>query len=288
MKKAGIYVLSCIDGSTHTQSVCDYSHWIANKIKAPLKLLHTIEHRDTPAVADLSGAIGLGASEDLLNELAEAEKNHSRLLIQKGNVMLQAAKQKALAAGVEQVEVRQKHGGLAEALIDMEEQIRVLVVGVAGEEHDQDNAGVGAQLESTIRSLHKPILVVNRPFSIPIKVMLAYNGSGAANKALDMVAASPLFKGIPCHVVYVSDSEAQAQQVLSPAVNKLQAAGIEAVAVTLSDGAIEEALSAYQAQENIDLTVMGAFSHSRVRDFLMGSFTAKMLAMTNKPLLLLR
>jgi len=288
MKKAGTYVLSCIDGSRHTQSVCDYSHWIANKINAPLKLLHTVEHRDTPAVADLSGAIGLGASEDLLNELAEAEKNPSRFLIQKDNDMLQPAKQNALAAGSEQVDVAQKHGGLAEALIDMEDQIRVLVVGIAGEEHDRDDAGVGAQLESTIRSLHKPILVVNRPFSIPIKIMLAYNGSAAANKALDMVAASPLFKGIPCHVVYVSDSETQAQQILAPAVKKLEAAGIEALAVTLSDAHIEEALSSYQAQENIDLTLMGAFSHSRVRDFLMGSFTAKMLAMTNKPLLLLR
>ena len=38
----------------------------------------------------------------------------------------------------------------------------------------------------------------------------------------------------------------------------------------------------------IDLTIMGAFSHNRFRDFLLGSFTAKMLAATNRPLLLLR
>jgi len=149
MDKNNRYVLSCIDGASYTEAVCDYSNWIANTIQAPLKLLHTIEHRDTPAVADLSGAIGLGASEDLLNELTEAEKNHSRLLIQKGNVMLQAAKQKALDAGVEQVEVRQKHGGLAEALIDMESQIRVLVVGIRGEQHMDHEAGLGTQLEST-------------------------------------------------------------------------------------------------------------------------------------------
>ncbi|WP_395377356.1 universal stress protein [Marinicella sp. W31] len=287
MEKNQRYVLSCVDGSTYTEAVCDYANWIAKTVQAPLKLLHTIDHSDAPAVVDYSGAIGLGASQELLEELTEAEKNHSRLLIKKGNLMLQAVKQKALDAGVEEVELRQKHGSLAEALIDMEAQIRVLVVGIRGEEHADEKTGLGTQLESTIRSLHKPILVVNKTFTQPRKIMLAYNGSAAANKALQMVASSPLFTGMPCHVVYVSDDEQLAESVLNDAVNQLKTAGVDASSVRL-EGQIEQALSDYQAQENIDLTLMGAFSHSRVRDFLMGSFTAKMLAMTSKPLLLLR
>ncbi|MFU8788635.1 MAG: universal stress protein, partial [Methylobacter sp.] len=38
----------------------------------------------------------------------------------------------------------------------------------------------------------------------------------------------------------------------------------------------------------IDMTVMGAFGHTRIRDWLLGSFTVKMLTHSNKPLLLLR
>ncbi|MGH1472114.1 MAG: universal stress protein [Cellvibrionaceae bacterium] len=282
-------VLSCIDGSSFSEAVCDYSTWIAKTVDAPLTFLHTIEHRQIPAVADLSGSIGLGASEDLLNELTEIEQNRGKLLIKKGNLMLNAAKQKALDATVDDINLRQRHGSLSEALIELEDSIRVLVVGIRGEQHETQEGGVGEQLETIIRSLHKPILVVNKAFSLPKKIMLAYDGGEAAKKALDMIISSPLFKSTPCHLVHVvSDKEHVATDtVLQEAENKLKATGVDVTTVTLS-GKIEEVLADYQASNHIDLTLMGAFSHNRVRDFLLGSFTAKMLETTQRPLLLLR
>jgi nucleotide-binding universal stress UspA family protein len=246
-----------------------------------------VEQSNTPAVSDLSGAIGLGASEDLLNELAEVEQNRSRLLVKKGNLMLQAAKQKADDAGVHTVELRQQKGGLAESLVEMKEQIQVLVVGIRGTAHDSGPAGLGSQLETVIRSLHKPILVVNKAFSKPENIMLAYDGSKGSRKALEIVASSPLFKTMLCHLVHVSDQANVADKLLEEAANVLRAAGIETTTARLS-GKAEDSLAAYQAEQNIDLTLMGAFSHTRVRDFILGSFTTKMLEKTQRPLLLLR
>jgi len=280
-------VVSCIDGSTFTEAVCDYSAWMAKGTNAPLKFLHTVEQSSTPAVADLSGAIGLGASEDLLNELTEVEQSRSRLLVKKGNLMLQAAKKKAEDAGVHTVELRQQKGGLAESLIEMEEQIRVLVIGIRGTAHDSGRAGLGAQLETVIRSLHKPILVVNKEFSKPEKIMLAFDGSKGSRKALEIVASNPLFKSTPCHLVHVGDQTNVADKLLEEAADVLRAAEIETTTARLS-GKTENSLAAYQSEQNIDLTLMGAFSHTRVRDFILGSFTAKMLQKTQRPLLLLR
>ncbi|MFZ3184338.1 MAG: universal stress protein [Pseudomonas sp.] len=48
------------------------------------------------------------------------------------------------------------------------------------------------------------------------------------------------------------------------------------------------ALHAYQAEHNIDLLVMGAYGHSRIRQFLVGSTTTSMIRTTITPLLLLR
>lgn len=280
-------VLCGIDGSNISDSVCDYASWIAKKVSAPLKLLHTIEHSPVPAVADLTGTIGLGASEELLQELTKVEQDRSRLLIEQGNQMLRTARERASANGVDDIEIRQRHGGLAESLIDMESQIRVLVVGIRGEEHQHDDSGVGTQLESTIRALHKPILVVNKSFSEPKNIMLAYDGSDAANKALDMVSTSPLFKDLPCHLVHVGEVNDKVDQLLSIAEQQLIASGINVEKVKLQ-GNIEDALASYQIDNNIDLMVMGAFGHSRIRELLLGSFTAKMLEKTQRPLLLLR
>ncbi|MBL4607624.1 MAG: universal stress protein [Pseudomonadales bacterium] len=240
-------VLSCIDGSTFTEAVCEYSSWIANSMDAPLKFLHTVEQSSVPAVTNLSGAIGLGASEDLLNELAAVEQTRSGLLVKKGNLMLQAAKKKADAAGVKTIELRQQKGGLAESLIEMEEQIRVLVIGIRGTAHESGKSGLGAQLETVIRSLHKPTLVVNREFSTPKKIMLAYDGSKGSQKALNMAASSPLFKAIPCHLVYVGNETTSADKLLEDAAKVLTTAGIETTIARLS-GKADDCLAAYQAE----------------------------------------
>ena len=278
------FVLCCVDGSSVTEAVCDYSSWISKTIGAPLKLLHTIEHRENPVIADYSGAIGLGSSEELLHELTELEQKRSRLLIKQGQLMLSAAKKRLADSGIESIELRQRHGALSDSLIELEDQIGILVVGIRGEEHEKVDAGIGTQLETVIRSLHKPILVVNKAYTEPKKVMLAYDGSESCKKALAMIASSPLFKNIPCHIVHVGD---HGNELLEAAASILKAVGNPVVTIQLR-GKIEEALAQYQRDQQIDLTIMGAFSHNRFRDFLLGSFTAKMLASTNRPLLLLR
>jgi len=226
-------VLSCIDGSQFSEAVCLYAAWIAKTADAPLKLLHTIEHSQAPAVADFSGAIGIGSSEELLSELTKIEASRSKLLIQQGNLMLQAAKEKAQQAGVNDIHLCQRHGTLSESLVELEDSLRVLVIGIRGLRHEEDDEGVGHQLETTIRSLHKPILVVNKAFTQTKKIMLAYDGSEAEQKALMMVATSPLFKSTPCHLVHVVAKPAQNNTILTEATERLEAAGISVQTETL-------------------------------------------------------
>jgi len=276
-------VLGCIDGSAVSRAVCDYSAWIAKSVSAPLKLLHTIEHPREPAIADFSGAIGLGSREELLRELTQVEQERSRLQLEEGRLMLNAAKGRVIEAGAQPPELCQRHGSLAESLIELEDRIRLLVIGIRGETH-ADQSGVSTQLESIVRALHKPILVVNREYTQPKRCMLAYDGSPACKKALDMMTSSPLFKTLPCHVVNVGDN---AQPLLDEASAILSNAGVEVKTAQLN-GKIVNALCTYQHENDIGLTVMGAFSHNRVRDFLLGSFTHNMLEKTQRPLLLLR
>lgn len=280
----GNEILACIDGSSVSTAVCDYSSWIAGIVERPLKLIHSIENNPEAPLVDYSGAIGLGSQDELLSELIEVEQSRASLMIKKGQLMLNAAKESAVNAGVTNVSIYQHHGTLAESLIELEDDIRVLVMGIRGKEHDSQSEGIGHQLETVIRSLHKPILVVNEEFTEPKKAMLAYDGSAACVKALQMVISSKLFKKIPCHLVHVGDG---AEALLSEASDKLIQAGIEVTAVQL-EGEADEALAKYQIENDIGIMLMGAFSHNKFRDFLLGSFTAKMLEKTNRPLLLLR
>jgi len=281
-------VLACIDGATLTEAVCDYASWISKKTEAPLKLLHTINHHhETSIKSDFSGNIGLGTQEHLLEEITNLEQQQSKLKLKQGKLILQAATEH-----IEKKEVfpssLQRHGDLIEAVIDLEESIRVLVLGLRGQAHESQENQIGAKLEAVIRSLHRPILIVNDTFKTPERIMIAYDGSEAAEKAVEMVASSPLYEGLNCHLVCVNNNEETASKLLEQATKKLQSTkNIQVISAKLK-GKADQELCAYQQEHDIDLTVMGAFSHTRLHDMLLGSFTHKMLVNTRKPLLLLR
>ncbi len=277
--------VACVDGSPFTHAVCAYAAWASNKVGVSLKLLHTIDERIT-STSDLSGSIGLGASEQLMEELVSLEEKRSRILLDEGKSMLSRLSEQLVAEGHPAPVLRQRRGTLQEALIDCEDEIRVLFMGIRGHEHKDQEKLLGQHLEAVARSLYKPIFVVNREFSAPSRVMLAFDGSDGSHKALQMLTDRPLLKGLPCHLVYVNPSS-KVKDKVEQAGSRLQQAGYQVTTAELS-GPPEAALCQYQQQEHIDLTVMGAFSHTRIRDLLIGSFTVKMLLNTKQPLLLLR
>lgn len=280
-------VLACVDDSTFSEAVVDYAAWVSQTVKSPLKLLHNIEHRQTP-LRDFSGNLSVDIRENLLEELTELEAKSNKILMEQGKMMLHQARERAVSRDAFEAATFQRHGSLAESLIEMEDEIRVLIMGVRGEDHENRQDQIGAQLETVIRNMHRPVLVVNRPFlEAPRNIMLAYDGSESARKGLDMLASSPLFKGMTCHVVHVSKNAKEEENILANARQTLEASGLRVETASL-EGEVESALLDYRRQNNIDMTVMGAFGHSRLRELLFGSVTVKMLSNSQVPLLLLR
>lgn len=280
-------IMACIDGSAQAAAVCDCAAWASLQLDAPLTLLHVLDQQQYPAAGNLSGIIGLGSREYLLEELAALDEKRSKLALEEGRMMLDSARQWVITAGIAQPDVRQRHGDLVETLRDLEADIRLLVIGKQGEDSGNDLQLIGSQLESVIRTLHRPILVTPASFSVPTSVMLAFDGSDTSRKGVEMLASSPLFKGIPIHLVMVGDDNGEHRALLDSARDALVSAGFD-VHIALRSGEVEPALHAYQAEHQIGLLVMGAYGHSRIRQFLVGSTTTRMIRSTTTPLLLLR
>lgn len=268
-------------------AVCDYAAWGSLRLDAPLSFLHVLDHHRYPVEADLSGSIGLGTREHLLADLAALDEKRSKLALEQGRSMLRAAKERAIANGVAKPESRQRHGDLVETLAELEPGIRLLVMGKEGEANGSLGEHVGSHLEGVIRTMHRPVLVTPAAFKAPQSAMLAFDGSATTRKGVEMLAASPLFRGLPIHVVMVGGSTREATAQLDWAQRTLLNAGFTAPA-EIRSGDVEAALHAYQAEHGIDVLVMGAYGHSRIRQFLVGSTTSSVLRTTRTPLLLLR
>ncbi len=281
------HVMACIDGSPQAAAVCDCSAWASKRLDAPLTLLHVLDRQQYPVSGDLSGIIGLGSREFLLQELATLDEKRAKLALEEGRMMLDAARQRAISAGVAEPECRQRHGDLVESLRDLQDETRLLVIGRQGEDSGDAIQHIGSQLENVIRTMQRPILVAPGDFSAPQSVMLAFDGSATSRKGVEMLAGSPLFKGMPIHLVMVAADTADNQAQLENARGVLTAAGFN-VEIAIRAGEVEPTLHAYQAEHGIDLLVMGAYGHSRIRQFFVGSTTTNMIRTTSTPLLLLR
>jgi nucleotide-binding universal stress UspA family protein len=280
-------IIACIDGSNSTPAVCQWAAWAATQLQAPLKLLHVLTKPATVATADWSGSIGLGSQEALLAQLVELDQQRNKLAQEQGNHLLQAARQIVQAHQVtgHELELKscQRHGELPEALQELETATRLVIMGRQGEQHAGLHSQVGSELESVVRMLHTPILMALPEFKVPTRVMFAYDGSSTGRSALNRLTISPLLQGLHCDLVMVGGEPQQ----LDEAKVLLQAAGVQVTPYTLT-GDVETALLRHIAAEQIDLVIMGAYGHSRLRQFLLGSHTSRMLSQSPVPLLLLR
>lgn len=281
------HVIACIDGSSITLAVCDYAAWASRRLDAPLEFLHVLGKSEYPVPADLSGNIGLGSREHLLQELAELDEKRGKLALEQGWLMLNEAKARAMADGVVSPTSRQRHGELVDTLRELEGEIRLLVIGRQGEHGDSAGEHIGSHLENVVRTLHRPILVIPADYTQPQRILIAFDGSATSRKAVEMVARSPLFRGLPCHMVMVGADKADSREQLDWARTSLETAGFD-VTAEIRPGEVEEVLCAYRTEHAIDLIVMGAYGHSKIREFLVGSTTTRLIRQAKIPLLLLR
>ena len=280
-------VIACIDGSSASNGVIDSAAWASVQLSAPLILLHVIEEGNASSPQDMSGNIGLGSREKLLEELAELDAKKSKLLLEQGHYLLELAKQQALTNDkVTDISMRQRHGQFTESVLALEPETRLLVLGLHGEDHAKGDH-IGSQLETLLRRVHKPILLSPDTFVKPQSAMLAYDGSGTAKRGIELLSKSPLFAGMPIHIVMVgADSDTNREQ-LSWAEKSLSEGGHE-VKTAIVAGDVEPALHEYQDKHGIGMMVMGAYGHSKIRQFLVGSTTTSMLEESKTPLLILR
>ncbi|QSG60916.1 universal stress protein [Acinetobacter baumannii] len=278
-------IIACIDGSLVTNTVCDYAAWFSDKLNSPIKLLHVIDKPKAKAPQDLSGAIGLGSRETLLKELVELEERKGKIELEHGQILL--PKNYLLEKFSIDAQSFQRHGSVLETIMGMEDDIRVLVMGKHGNETEHDSSKIGTHIENVVRALHKPVLITSAPFSPPKSFLIAFDGSQTARKCVERIASSPLLKGLAVHLVYVGNPNSEMQNQLSWAKEQLESQGFNITSNTL-DGEVDKAIINYAEQHQIDLIVVGAYGHSKIRQFFIGSTTTKVITSANKPVLLLR
>ena len=276
-------ILVATDGSPHGDTATDYGLHLALKMKARLAALHVLDSRvlEGPLMADLSGWLGASPFANQLSQFRE-------LLENKGEVIASNVAAKAEKAGVP-VDAMVKMGHPARVILETEALAELVVIGRHGEHADLGGDGPGSVAEAVARRTAKPLLVTPAVFKPIGKVLVGFDGSSLASRALHEGIELAQALGAPLVVLAVAERHdlESAREYTQMAMRLVRAH--EAVAAPLiAEGRAGPVLLEKAEEMGCDLIVTGAFGHTRMRELVLGSTTTHLLARSRKPVLFVR
>lgn len=284
-------ILLCTDGSIFSQSSYRYAAWLAVRVGAAVDVLYVTDARNqaTEESANLSGSIGVNASDVLLKQLVALEHEKAKLNHQRAKLILQDAEEALTCGGVETVQTMHRTGFLVDYVPELEPEVDLIVLGKRGETAEFASGHLGSNLERIIRASRKPCLVTSRQFQPIERFLLAYDGSKSSQQILQFLQTSLAFKDLEMHIVTVAKNreDAVANSRLESAKQQAIKAGFTPITSLMVDNP-EHAIADYIEANNIHLLLMGAYGHSRIRHLVIGSTTAQILRSSNIPVLVFR
>lgn len=281
-------LLALIDGSTYSQSVCDHAAWVARQTGAAIEVLHVLGRRDTSSVpADLSGNLSVDARDTLLAELVSLDEQKAKLAQKRGRMLLADAKKRLTDAGVAEISTKLRNGDLTETVEEFEPDADLVVIGKRGEAADFAALHLGSNLERVARSSKRPILVASRAFKEIKRFLIAFDGGTSSIKAVEYVCENPIFADLECHLLTAGQDTVEMRANLEKAASMLRDAGLS-FEKDIRPGQADEVIAAAVDADKIDLLMMGAYGHSRIRSLIIGSTTTEMIRSCRIPIMLFR
>jgi nucleotide-binding universal stress UspA family protein len=275
-------ILLCTDGSPAADAAAGYAIWFGKKLNARLRALYVTDIRllEGPWISDFSGAIGAQPYSALLPQLQEIQREKATVLA--------SVEKRCRDSGVA-CETAYDTGSLAQIILDNEGKADMIVLGQRGEHAPWLGGGLGSSVERVVRASVKPCLVTPDKFRQIQHVLIAYDGSEESSKALRAgIALAPVLGAkVTITTVAALGAEDTASETLHKAKQQALEAGVTADVETLH-GDPEAKILELKESVGADLIVMGAYGHTRIREFILGSTTSHVLRKSDVPVLLVR
>lgn len=280
-------ILVPTDGSSNSLAAADYAVYMARRLGASLYGLYVVDIGliQGPVITDIAGSVGMPPYEGFFDAVEKA-------LNEKADFILNEFQNRCRKGGVKS-EVKKITGKVSSTITEEARQVDMILMAKKGENALVGEGGIlGSVAESVVRSAGKPVMVTPEKF-IEIESMgLAYDGSGSAQKALDLALELSAQTAWPITVITVTiDSQkaaewaAQVEDANQKDPDEPPIADCDIVHLT---GKETEAIINFIEEGAVELMVMGAYGHNRLRELLLGSTTSQIIRKSPIPVLLIR
>lgn len=276
-------ILIPIDGSDYGKTAIAYGIAIAPKLDAQLTGLHVVDVRlmQGPVFTDISGSIGLPPYQEFLPAIESS-------LEAKAEAILKEFREQCEAAGIHP-ETKKITGVIDEAIIEEGRKCCDWILLAQRGEHFHIGSGaiLGSTAQSVVRHSGKPVLVTPEHFRAINRMALAYDGSAPAQNALNLAAELSARAAWPLSVVIITDDQTLGAQLTKETEAFLKTRAVDGAILVLK-GKEDKGLLKFIREGTVDLLVMGAYGHNRLREVLLGSTTSAVIRKSPIPVLLTR
>ncbi len=272
-------ILLAVDGSTYTDAQVKYCTRLAKAFGSQVHVLTVVD------VRFFEWAVSMG-TEGFVPVIPSSvyQEETKRVLESKADAVL---KKCAAILAKERVPFKSEklHGPPADLICEQAYLADLVLIGVRGEFARWKSKIGGATLEVVVRQCDKPTLITPETYREIRRLLVAYDGSKKANKALQMAAYFAANLSAPLAVLTVHDADQLRQKYLQEAQTYLEAYAVETELIGIG-GSPEKNIVNMAEERGMDLIVMGAFGHNRIREAILGSTTEYVMRNTNVPVLL--
>jgi nucleotide-binding universal stress UspA family protein len=236
-------------------------------------------------LADISGSAGMPPYEGFFDAI-------EKTLDEKADFILQEFQERCRRAALKS-EVKKIIGKISPVIIEEAQGVDMILMAKKGEHfHLKEGGLLGSVAESVARNSGKPVLVIPENFMEIESMALAYDGSDSASKALDLALKLSEQNTWPLTVIIInSDSKkaaaliAQVEEANQKDPEEPPIADCETVVLS---GKESDEIIKFMQEGSVELMVMGAYGHNRLRELLLGSTTSQVVRKSPIPVLLLR
>ena len=269
-------ILLGLDGSPHAQAATEYACQIALNYNATITGVAII---DQPGIQSSSGPVPIGGTHydiKLEDQLLEETQAEAKAIL---NDLAHICDERKINAVL-----HADTGSPVSELIEESKFHDFIVIGKRTSFEYNVNETYGT-LERVLKNGLIPVLAVPDSVREIKKVLVAYDNSIPASKAVHMFLLLGIWSACDITLLTVNDDAAAAQELLGNLGGFFESYGIKPSLATRS-GHPDTVVKSYIAENDIDMLVMGAYGRKSVREFFVGSVTYHLIHETEIPLFL--
>ncbi len=275
-------ILLAVDGSTYTEPVLQYGIDFSRKFQALLRVITVIDIR----IFEWAVAVGVEGFAPIIPSSGYQEESQ-KLLAQKADEILKKA-EKILQKNNVTYLLEKESGNPVDVIGEKAKLSDMILMGARGEFAKWSDKMLGATLEAVTRLSIKPVFICPREHQEIKKLMVAYDGSENASKALTLAAFFASKLNLSLLLLNVNESKDTGNSLLQEAREYLAPYNLSELEEKVVAGDAADQIIKAAQETRSDLIIMGSYGHSRIREAILGSITVQTMRKAQVPLLMAR